>query len=145
VAARVSDVKAVAVRTPVRYNVIENMRTLNTQVRVRRLVRAFSEALNRLLSDPAERQMAGLVAAKLLELAGDAKDAWSRESLAGRPAEALDSYVRDSLRTAEFAIAGISQAGADLELLGRDFDGATLPLEVFLRGLDAEPALERSA
>lgn len=121
------------------------MRTLNTQVRVRRLVRAFSEALNRLLSDPAERQMAGLVAAKLLELAGDAKDAWSRESLAGRPAEALDSYVRDSLRTAELAIAGISQSGADLDLLVRDFEGATQPLEVFLRGLDAEPALERSA
>jgi hypothetical protein len=49
------------------------------------------------------------------------------------------------MRTAEFAIAGLSQAGADLELLGRDFDEAVLPLEVFLRGLDAEPALERSA
>ena len=47
--------------------------------------------------------------------------------------------------TAEFAIAALPQAGADLELLGRDFEGAVLPLEVFLRGLDAEPALQRSA
>ena len=39
----------------------------------------------------------------------------------------------------------LTGAGADLELLGRDFDEAVLPLEVFLRGLDAEPALERSA
>jgi len=34
---------------------------------------------------------------------------------------------------------------ADLELLRADFESAALPLEVFLRGLDAEPALQRSA
>jgi hypothetical protein len=132
-------------RTPVRYPVIETMRTLSTQVRLRRLVRAFSEALSRLQSEPAEREMAPAVAAKLLELASDAKDAWRHESMAGRPAEALDAYVRASLRTAELAIAGLTQRGADLELLGQDFEGATMPLEVFLRGLDTEPALERSA
>ena len=42
-------------------------------------------------------------------------------------------------------IAGLQQAGADLELLRGDFEAAALPLEVFLRGLDAEPALQRSA
>ena len=121
------------------------MRTLGTQVRLRRLTRAFSEALDRLLSEPSERQVAGLIVSKLQELAEDVRDAWSRESLAGRPAEPLNTYVQDSLRTSELAIAGLSQAGADLELLGRDFDGAVVPLEVFLRGLDAEPALARSA
>ena len=121
------------------------MRTLGTQVRLRRLDRAFSEALDRLLSEPAERLMAGLISAKLLELAGDVRDAWKRESVAARPAEALDAYVKEALRTAEFAIAALPQTGADLELLGRDFEGAVLPLEVFLRGLDAEPALQRSA
>jgi hypothetical protein len=120
------------------------MRTLATQVRLRRLDRAFSEALDRLLSEPAEREMAGLIASKLLELASDVGEAWRRES-AQRPAGALDAYVKEALRTAEFAIAALPQAGADLELLGRDFEGATLPLEVFLRGLDSEPALERSA
>lgn len=122
-----------------------NMRTLGTQVRLRRLDRAFSEALERLISDPAERQMVGLIASKLLELASDVRESWRRESLMSRPADALNAYVQEWLRTAEFAIAALPQAGADLELLGRDFEGAVLPLEVFLRGLDSEPALQRSA
>ena len=132
-------------RTYVRYTGVTNMRTLATQVRLRRLDRAFSEALDRLLSEPAEREMVGLISAKLLELASDVREAWRRESGLSRPADALDGYVKDALRTAEFAIAALPQTGADLELLGRDFDGAALPLEVFLRGLDSEPALERSA
>ncbi len=121
------------------------MRTLSTQVRLRRLIRAYSEALDRLLSEPSERDMAGSIVSRLLQLAADVRESWRRESLAGRPAEPLNGFVADALRTAEFAIAGLSQSGADLELLGRDFDEAALPLEVFLRGLDAEPALVRSA
>lgn len=132
-------------RTSVRYNGATNMRTLGTQVRLRRLDRAFAEALDRLLSEPAEREMAGLISAKLLELASDVRDAWKRESALTRPAGALDGYVKEALRTAEFAIAALPQTGADLELLGRDFEGAVLPLEVFLRGLDVERALQRSA
>ena len=121
------------------------MRTLATQVRLRRLDRAFSEALDRLLSEPAEREMVGLISAKLLELASEVREAWRRESAASRPVEALDAFVKEALRTAEFAIAAMPQTGADLELLGGDFEGAVLPLEVFLKGLDSEPALERSA
>ena len=121
------------------------MRTLATQVRLRRLDRAFSEALDRLLSEPAEREMVGLISAKLLELASDVRDAWRRETLQTRPADALDAYVKDAIRKAEFAIAALPQTGADLELLGRDFEATVLPLEVFLRGLDVEPALQRSA
>jgi hypothetical protein len=121
------------------------MRTLATQVRLRRLDRAFSEALDRLLSEPAEREMIGLISAKLLELTADVRESWRRESGLTRPADALDAYVRDALRTAEFAIAALPQTGADLELLSRDFEGAVLPLQVFLRGLDVEPALQRSA
>ena len=45
----------------------------------------------------------------------------------------------------ELAIVGLQQTGADLGLLRRDFEGAALPLEVFMRGLDTEPALQRSA
>jgi hypothetical protein len=61
------------------------------------------------------------------------------------PAPALDAYVKEALRAAEFVIAALPQTGADLELLGQDFEKAVLPLEVFLRGLDVEPALQRSA
>jgi len=121
------------------------MRTLSTQVRLRRLIRSFDEAVNRLLSDPHERSAAGSVAARLLELAAAVRDAWRRENAGSQLPKPLERYVRDALRTIDLAIAGLQQAGADLELLRQDFEGAALPLEIFMRGLDAEPALQRSA
>jgi len=122
-----------------------NMRTLSTQVRLRRLIRSYGEAVDRLVSEPQTRQMAATVVARLLELTGEVREAWRRESLAGQPPKALERYVRDALRTMELAIAGAQQAGADLELLRSDFEMAALPLEIFMRGLDSEPALQRSA
>jgi hypothetical protein len=121
------------------------MRTLSTQVRLRRLIRSFDEAVNRLVSDPHEREMAGSVVARLMELAAQVREAWRREDAAGPLPRSLDRYVRGSLRTIDLAIAGVQQAGADLELLRSDFEEAALPLEIFMRGLDAEPALQRSA
>jgi len=121
------------------------MRTLATQVKLRRLIRTFAESTDRLGSDPMQRRMAGSIVDRLLGLAGEVRETWLRESLATPQAPALDSYVKDALRTTELAIAGLQQAGADLELLRSDFDSAALPLEVFLRGLDLEPALQRSA
>lgn len=121
------------------------MRTLATQVKLRRLIRTSAEAWSRLASDPLERARAGSVADRLLRLAGEVREAWDRERLA-RPLEtALERYVEESLRLAELAVAGLQQAGADLRLLREDFEAAALPLEMFLRGLDAEPALQRSA
>lgn len=121
------------------------MRTLGTQVKLRRLIRTFAESADRLAADPLQRRMAGSIVDRLLGLAGEVRDSWLRESLATPQAPALDGYVKEALRTAEFAIAGLQQAGADLELLRRDFDSAALPLEIFMRGLDLEPALQRSA
>jgi hypothetical protein len=121
------------------------MRTLATQVKLRRLVRTSSEAWNRLASDPLERARAGSVVDRLLELSAEVREAWDRESVAAPVDAALGRYVDQSLRAAELAIAGLQQAGADLALLRGDFEAAALPLEVFLRGLDAEPALQRSA
>ena len=121
------------------------MRTLTTQVKLRRLVRAFAESAGRLASEPAERRLAGSVADRLGELSEDVREAWRRESLAGRPDEALAAYADAALRTIQLAIAGLQQEGADIALLRRDFESAALPFEVFLRGLAAEPALARSA
>lgn len=126
------------------------MRTLATQVKLRRLVRTFAETRERLASPPFEPRFAGpatlnALVDRLLELAADVQDSWRRET-ALRPLEpVLDGYVAEALRTVELAIAGLRQAGADLDLLRSDFEAAALPLEVFLRGLDAEPALQRSA
>jgi hypothetical protein len=124
---------------------ISNMRTLSTQVRLRRLIRSTSEALTRLRWQPAERAMAGSIVDRLLALATEVRDSWAQESLAGGAAEPLRAFVAESLRMTELAITGVAQDGSDLELLRQDFERAALPLEVFLRGLDAEPALQRSA
>jgi hypothetical protein len=122
-----------------------NMRTLGTQVKLRRLIRSYGEAVDRLSGDPLERRMAGSIVDRLLGLDAQVLESWVRESLAAPQPAALDDYVKEALRTSELAIAGLQQAGADLELLRRDFEAAALPLEVFLRGLDVEPALQRSA
>jgi hypothetical protein len=121
------------------------MRTLSTQVRLRRLIRSFSEAVTRLVSEPLESRRAGSVASRLLELSEQVREAWEHENAATALAPALERYVDDSMRTMDLAIAGLQQPGADLELLRSDFEVAVLPLEVFMRGLDAEPALQRSA
>ena len=121
------------------------MRTLSTQVRLRRLIRAVDEAVNRLVSDPHERQMVASAAARLLELSQAVRDAWRRENAPNQLPRPLERYVREALRTIDLAIVGIQQAGADLELLRQDFEVAALPLEIFMRGLDSEPALQRSA
>jgi hypothetical protein len=121
------------------------MRTLATQVRLRRLIRTLGDACSRLESEPLERRLVGSLVDRLLELSGELRESWRRESLVGPLEASLGRYVGESLRTIELAIAGLGQAGADLELLRSDFEAAALPLEVFLRGLDAEPALQRSA
>jgi hypothetical protein len=121
------------------------MRTLATQVKLRRLVRTSAEAWNRLTSDPLELSRAGSTVDRLLGLAAEVREVWRREAATGALDEPLERYVSESLRSAELALSGLQQAGADLELLRDDFEAAVLPLEVFLRGLDAEPALQRSA
>ncbi len=130
---------------PFGYNMTTNMRTLATQVRLRRLIRTFAESFDRLSSEPLERRLVGSVVDRLLELSGGVRESWRRESVIQPLEAALEHYVGESLRSVELAIAGLGQAGADLELLQGDFEAAALPLEVFLRGLDAEPALQRSA
>jgi hypothetical protein len=124
---------------------MSNMRTLATQVRLRRLIRTFADVVARLLAEPSERSLAVSAVSRLQGLAEGVREAWDSEAAAGRPEDALARYVEQSLRMGELAIAGLSQAGADLELLREDFESAALPLEVFLRGLDLAPALQRSA
>lgn len=124
---------------------MSNMRTLATQVRLRRLIRIFAEIVDRLLVEPSERQLGISAVSRLQGLAEGVREAWEAEAAAGRPEDALARYVDQALHTTDLAIAGLGQAGADLELLRADFESAALPLEVFLRGLDAQPVLERSA
>ena len=121
------------------------MQTLATQVKLRRLIRTFAESFARLEAEQADRRLVGALVDRMLELAADVRAAWAQESRQAPQEPVLAAYVAGALRTAELAIAGLRQAGADLDLLRGDFEAAALPLEVFLRGLDAEPALQRSA
>lgn len=121
------------------------MRTLGVQVKLRRLIRIYAETVERLSSEPFELRQAVLVVERLLELSAELREVWLEESRQRPPEPILERFVADSLRSIDFAIAGLGQAGADLELLRADFDAAALPLEVFLRGLDAAPVLQRSA
>lgn len=122
------------------------MRTLGTQVRLRRLIRAVSESVDRLLSEPAEIEMAGVVAARLMELVDATVTSWRSERLAeGLGSAAFDRHVNGALQTIRFAVAGLGQRGADVQLLATDFQETALPLEVFLKGLDHAPALQRTA
>ena len=121
------------------------MRTLSTQVRLRRLIRAFAEALERLQADPLDRQLAAALVQRLQELAEGVRESWTREAASGGSEAAVERYAEESLRTVELAIVGLGQRGADLDLLRADFEQAALPLELVLRGLDAQPALQRSA
>jgi len=121
------------------------MRTLATQVKLRRLIRYFAESSARLEIEPGDRRLVGALVDRLLELTGDVQEAWRQESRLGRLEPVLAAYLAEALRTVEMAIVGLRQAGSDVELLRGDFEAAALPLEIFLRGLDAEPALQRSA
>ncbi|MFI5282350.1 MAG: hypothetical protein ACHQ0J_04385 [Candidatus Dormibacterales bacterium] len=122
------------------------MRTLNTQVRLRRLIRSFDEAWVRLATEPLGLNRAGSVVSKLQALADQVGEAWQREGLINPQPAALEAYTAAALRAMRLAIAGLEQRGADLDLLRQDFQVAALPLEYFLRGLDVvEPALQRTA
>lgn len=118
---------------------------MGTQVRLRRLIRAFGDSMERLLSEPADSRRAEGVASRLQELAAGVRESWTREAELSQPEPSVARFADQSLHTVELAIAGIGQRGADLRLLEADFEDAALPLELFLRGLDAQPALQRSA
>src|SRR2546427_12836617 len=103
---------------------ITNMRTLATQVKLRRLVRAFGEAQSRLASEPLERGLAGSLIDRLQDLADELRESWRRESPAGPVEPAPDRYVKESLRWVDLAIAGPRPARAHPALPRGDLEGA---------------------
>ena len=107
------------------------MRTLATQVRLRRLIRTFAEVVDRLLAEPSERLLATSSVSRLQGLAEGVREAWDGEAAAGRPEDALAGYVEQALRTAELAIAGLGQAGrpgaAPVRLRGGGAAAGSLP------------------
>src|SRR6266852_3851379 len=112
------------------------MRTLQTQVKLRRLIRSTAEAFSRLRWQPSERRMADAIVDRLLGLAAEVRESWAEDALSGRPGEALSAFVAESLRTAELAISGAAQEGSDLELLRQDFKRQRRAFEVLAQQLE---------
>jgi len=130
------------------------MRTLQTQMRVRRALRTEAEYHRRLLTEGQQSELAQAASVRLLQVLRDVRAAWAQES-AGVDLGALRTHVSRWLATMEAAAAGLAQPGCDSDLVSQRFAEAGVPLLVFLRGLDdssahllaelAGPALARSA
>src|SRR5438045_8822283 len=121
------------------------VRTLATQVKLRRLIRSFAEPYARLEVEPGDRRLVGALVDRPMELAGDVQEAWRQESRLGRLEPVLAAYLAEAMRTRELAIVGLRQAGSDVELLRAHFEAAALPPATCVRALDAEPGPPRSA
>jgi hypothetical protein len=116
------------------------MRTLATQLRLRRALRAEAELHRRLVGDDqlgldARRAASRAASARLLQLVRDVRSAWAAEA-GGLTVDGLHGYVTRSMAAMAAAAAGLERPGADLLRLSAEFRDAGLPLVFFLRGLD---------
>jgi hypothetical protein len=111
------------------------MRTLATQMRLRRLLRTQADYHERLLSEARPGPLATAGSTRLLHLLDDVGTTWAQEgkSLA---VPGLRGYVSRSMASMRAALAAMATPRADLTRLNAEFGDAALPLLFFLRGLD---------
>jgi hypothetical protein len=115
------------------------MRTLATQMHLRRVLRVQAEYQGRLLVEPDPAPLASAASARLLRLLQDVRATWGRESR-GAELAALRPYVLRTLTAMQAAAAAIARPGADQARLGAEFREAGVPLVFCLRGLDDSEA-----
>jgi hypothetical protein len=121
-----------------------NMRTLGTQVRLRRLIRVHGEVAARLLAEPENRELAAAGVARLLAICSDVRELWNAESAPGPDDVAVRRHVTRALTALEVAVAELRAPGADVARLSIEFQDAAVPLVYMLRGLE-DANLARSA
>jgi hypothetical protein len=121
-----------------------NMRTLGTQVRLRRLIRVHGELVARLLAEPENRELAAASVSRLLTICRDVRELWSSESAPGPEDAAVRRHVTRALTAVEVAIAELEAPGADVARLAAEFQDAAVPLVYMLRGLE-DASLARTA
>ena len=114
------------------------MRTLATQMRLRRLLRTQADYQQRLVRE-GQLELAATASARLLQLVGEVRTSWNRESQ-GLELAGLRAYVSRSLAAMQAAAAGLGRPGADTARLGAELREAGVPLVFFLRGLDDSEA-----
>ncbi len=113
------------------------MRTLELQVRVRRLLRIHAEYAARLATEPGSQELAPAARDRLLELLRELRAAWT----ALGPPESLRRYVLGAAGAMEAAVATLGTPGISLARSVSEFREAALPLLFFLRGVETESAL----
>jgi hypothetical protein len=119
------------------------MRTLASQMRLRRPIRVHGEYVGRLAAAPADGELAQAAKARLLALSHDVRAAWRSDLAAagaGSGAAVLDRHVERTLRAVESVVAELARPAADRRWLHERFQDAALPLLMFLRGLEEAPA-----
>lgn len=111
------------------------MRTLQTQVRLRRLLRVYSGYAARLAGSPGDIPLAEAARTKLFDHAGQVHDAWAGDS-ATVPIPAIRRHVSAVLTAIDQAIASLGRRNTDPELLADQLRDAAVPLLLMLRGME---------
>jgi hypothetical protein len=115
------------------------MRTLATQMRLRRLLRAQAEYQQRFATEGSLGPLRAAASTRLRQLLQDVRVTWARESH-GVDLAGLRQHVQRSFAAMEAAAAALPQPGADVSRLGAELRDAGVPLVFFLRGLDDSDA-----
>lgn len=115
------------------------MRTLATQMRLRRLLRVQAEYQRRFVVEGSAGPLAAAASARLLQLLHDVRDTWARDAT-GVELGGLRPYLQRSFAAMEAAAAGLARPGADAARLFADLREAGVPLVFCLRGLDDSEA-----
>ena len=111
------------------------MRSLQTQVRLRRLLRVYTDYSERLANSPGDFRLASAARTKLFELAGQVHEAWAEDS-ATVAVPAIRRHVTRTLSAVDRAIASLGRPSSTPRSLAEDLQEAALPLLLMLRGME---------
>lgn len=111
------------------------MRSLQTQVRLRRLLRVYTDYSERLAGSPGDSRLASAARTKLFELAGQVHEAWAEDS-ATVAVPAIRRHVTRTLSAVDRAIASLGRPSSNPRSLAEELQEAALPLLLMLRGME---------
>ena len=118
------------------------VRTLPTQMRLRRLVRLHQEAVERIQDAPGDGRVAAAARSRLLDAMTAVRAAWTADTAAAGELPALRRHVARSLARMETAILATGRRNGDIATAVAEFRDAALPLLFSLRGLESLPDLQ---
>lgn len=112
------------------------MRTLLTQMRLKRLIRLHGQCAERMGGGSEGRGLRQTTVRRLLAAVDDVQAAWRVESANGGSLPGLDRHVRRALAAIRAEVAALERPGVDIAARAGDFRDAVIPLLFFLRGLE---------